>query len=105
MERIAAIGPENLILGLKAFDIDTFFTNSGEEASVYIKEIKSGAKHGIILIIKDVADKISKDEYKKLQADHLPAILTIPGLKFKDEEYLLKLKKLAEKAIGSDILK
>lgn len=105
MEKIAAIGPKNLIFGLKAFGIEVFFANSSEDALKILKDIKSAGKHGVILIIKDLLDKISKEEYKKIHSDHLPVILTIPGLKSDDKDYLLKLKNLAERAVGSDILK
>ena len=105
MNKIAAIGPKSLILGLKAFGIDVFFAVSSEEALKHLKEIKAESRHSVILVIKELLDGLPKEEYKKLYAEHLPVILAIPGLKADDKDYLLKLKKLAEKAVGSDILK
>lgn len=105
MQKIAAIGPKSLILGLKAFGIDVFFSTSSSQALESLKELKALGKHSVILIINDLLQGIPREEYKKLHAEHLPVILAIPGLKADDEDYILKLKKLAEKAVGSDILK
>lgn len=105
MEKVAVIGPKNIVLGLKAFGIDVFIAVSSQEALTNLKELKNQGKHSVIFVIKELLDGIPKDDYKKIQSEHLPVILAIPGLNADDKGYLDKLRTLAEKAVGSDILK
>lgn len=110
--KIAIIGPEEVVSGFKALGVTLFNVANGEEALSILKKIKKdiddnepeAEKFAVALIIEDIMEDIPKEEMEKVSGGALPAVLALPGLKGSKGAGVAKLKRLAEKAVGSDIL-
>ncbi len=110
--KIAIVGPKDAILGFKALGLETHSALDKEQALETLKSLKKktlGGKedkpmYAIIFILEDLAAQLPEDEYKKLSASTLPAIVTIPGPKGSTGFGLKRISKIVEKAVGSDIL-
>lgn len=110
--KTAIVGPKDVISGFKALGVIPFDATDGEEALDILKKIKRGnenessenEKFAVILLIESVAEKIPEDEFEKITRGALPAIIMLPGLEGSTGAGVAKLKALAERAVGSDIL-
>ncbi|MBU0668331.1 V-type ATP synthase subunit F [Patescibacteria group bacterium] len=113
---IAIVGNKEAILGFKALGLKAFNANSAEEATKVLYELKSEEiinektgeskpAYAIIFITEDLAMEISKDDYKKLSAAALPAIIPVPGPKGTTGYGIRRIGKMVEQAVGSDIFK
>jgi len=108
--KTAIVGPKNVISGFKALGVIPFDAEDGETALDILKKIKKETqseievKFAVVLIIENIANKIPTDEFEKVSRGALPAILTLPGLEGSTGAGVAKLKSLAERAVGSDIL-
>jgi V/A-type H+/Na+-transporting ATPase subunit F len=111
--KIAIVGNKDQILGFKALGITASVANNGEEArdalfQLYKEEIilengDAKKKYAIIFILEDLAIQITEDDYKKLNKAAIPAIIPIPGIQGSQGYGLLRIKKMVEQAVGSDI--
>lgn len=109
---IAIVGPEDMVSGFNALGADVFSADNAEDALAHIKtfrkqtldEESSGKKYGIIMVIDSLIKDLPEDEYARISEGALPTLLSIPGINSDKEAGTQKLRKLAEKAIGSDIL-
>ena len=63
----------------------------------------SKQKYAIIFILEEFIKDISDDDYKKLSSWALPAIIPLPSHKGSTGYGEMKIRKIVEKAIGSDI--
>jgi V/A-type H+-transporting ATPase subunit F len=109
---IAIIGPKDIVLGFKAIGVHTFFASNAEETLTHLQELKvqnlEGSelpRYAIIFILESHAKAIPEDEYKKITADALPAVIALPGPEGSTGFGLERLGQIVEKAIGSNILK
>ena len=109
---IAIIGPKEVILGFKAIGVITHFSSNAETTLTLLQNLKSEKtmgselpRYAIIFILEAHAKTIPEDDYKKLTADALPAIIALPGPEGSTGFGLERLGKIVEKAIGSNILK
>lgn len=100
--RIAIIGSHNIILGFKALGADAFTVKDEADVNRAIDEIKEKNNYGIVFITEDFMDK-AKEKLEELEKDALPAIVPIPS-HIKTGAGLRNLKKIVERAVGSDIL-
>ncbi|MBT4917736.1 V-type ATP synthase subunit F [Candidatus Peregrinibacteria bacterium] len=113
--KTAIVGNKDTILGFKALGLETHDSNTGEEATAKLfelkkKEIVIDSKTGetrpayaVIFITEDLAMKISDEDYKKLSENALPAIVPVPGSKGTSGYGLKRIGKMVERAVGSDI--
>lgn len=110
--KTAIIGPKNVISGFKALGVVPFNAKNGEDALEILKNIKkeisktseTSNKFAVVIVIESIANQIPSDEFEKVSRGVLPAILTLPGLEGSTGAGVAKLKSLAERAVGSDIL-
>ena len=109
---IAIIGPKDIVLGFKAIGVHTFFSSNAEETLEHLQTLKTQKSEGsdlpryaIIFILESDAKTIPADEYKKITADPLPAIIALPGPEGSTGFGMDRLGQIVEKAIGSNILK
>ncbi len=104
---IAIIGPEKVTTGFKALGVDVFDAETSEQAVNKIKELRGTVeqktKYAVILLLEELAKHIPEDEYAKLSAGPLPALLVLPGVSGATGRGAEHLKRLAERAVGSDI--
>jgi len=110
--KIAIIGPEKVVSGFRALDVKPFFVETGDEALGTLKTIKKDLSDGdetenkfaVVLIIENILQEIDPDELEKISQGALPAVVALPGTEGSTGAGVAKLKALAERAIGSDIL-
>lgn len=112
---IAIIGSREAILGFRALGVETVAVKDFKEATEQLYKLKKTKqiidnnetetpKFAIIFITEDLAQDISKDDYKKLSVGALPAIIPIPSHKGATGFGLTKLRRVVEQAVGSDIM-
>lgn len=103
---IAIVGNKEAILGFKALGLKAFNANTPEEATKVLYDLKAEeTSYAIIFVTEELAMGISKDDYKKLSADALPAIIPVPGSKGTTGYGIRRIGKMVEQAVGSDIFK
>jgi V/A-type H+-transporting ATPase subunit F len=108
--KLAIVGPKEVVLGFKAIGLHTVFANNSEECLSKLWELKGQkdgeqAKYAIIFILESHAKEIPAEDYKKITADALPAIIALPGPEGSTGFGMQRLGQIVEKAIGSNILK
>ena len=114
--QIAIVGNKDAILGFKALGLKTYNANTTEEAVKVLYKLKSEQltnnktgetlpAYAIIFITEDLAMNITKDDYKKLSQEALPAIIPVPGTKGTTGYGIRRIGKMVEQAVGSDIFK
>ena len=110
---MAIIGPRETIIGFKALGIETIYITDPKtvvEKLFLLKREKvefegeNRTKYAILFIMEELAKEITPDDYKKLSADPLPAIIPLPSHLGTTGYGLAKLKTIVEKAVGMDIL-
>ena len=109
---VAIIGPGAIISGFRALGVTPFNVEEGEQALEILRQIKKDIeentpdtqKFAVVIIIESIAKDIPKEDMDKISKGALPAIVELPGLERSHGAGVAKLKRLAEKAIGSDIL-
>jgi len=114
--KIAIVGNKDAILGFKALGLKTYDANGAQEAVKVLYNLKAEQitnektgetlpAYAIIFITEDLAMDISKDDYKKLSQEALPAIIPVPGTKGTTGYGIKRIGKMVEQAVGSDIFK
>jgi len=112
---LAIVGNKETILGFTALGLETHNANTTEEATKVLFDLKSKKqadengeekpKYAIIFVTEDLAMNITKDDYKKLSKDALPAIIPVPGSTGATGYGIRRIGKIVEQAVGSDIFK
>ena len=118
--KISIVGTREAILGFKALGLEPHYVSEPAAAVESLYELKkervehegaapaggqeSRNKYAIIFIMEDLMSAVTDDDYKKLTADPLPAIIPLPSHLGSSGYGLKKLKTIVEKAVGMDIL-
>ena len=109
--KVAIVGPKQVISGFKALGVTPFDASSSEEALEILFKLKKdveeqteGERFACAILIESLAKEIPADDMEKLMKGALPAIVLLPGVEGSDGAGVRKLKGLAEKAVGSDVL-
>lgn len=102
--KIAIIGSPDTILGFKAVGVEPRGVDSIEEGSQVIDFLRKSDEYGIVLITEDWAEKLD-EELQLLEEKTLPAVIRIPASSRSTGEGLQNLKRIVERAVGSDVLK
>ena len=110
---LAIIGTKDQILGFKALGVTAKAVSDFEDAKEKLFELTSETvdvgggetrkKYAIIFVMEKYAMKLTKEDYKKLNKEALPAIIPIPGISDTTGYGLERVKKMVEQAVGSDI--
>lgn len=108
---IAIIGPINTVSGFRALGIDAFVADTVAEALEQLREIKrlnqsvdSVRRYAVVCVIEDLVAEVDQTEYAKLVEGPLPAVVLLPGPSGSKGVALQRLRRLAEKAVGSSII-
>ncbi len=111
--KMAIIGPREAILGFKALGLEPVYVTDSKVAVEQLFSLKKDKvevegemknRYAIIFIMEEFAKGITPEDYKKLSADPLPAIIPLPSHLGTTGYGLQKLKLIVEKAVGMDIL-
>lgn len=112
--KLAIIGSPEAIAGFSLLGADAIPANDPAEAVEALFMLKrkmltdeKGAErneYAIVFITEDLATGISPDDEKKLARGTLPAIIPLPSHKGSTGYGLARLKRIVERAVGTDIL-
>ncbi|MFH1575590.1 MAG: V-type ATP synthase subunit F [Candidatus Nealsonbacteria bacterium] len=100
--KIAILGNKETIMGFKALGADVFGVKEKKEAEDAIENIYSKKEHAVLIVTEDWFLEI-KEKIEKFADELLPAVISIPAVGFSKGVAELRLKKIIEQAIGSDI--
>ena len=113
--RIAMVGSKEAVGGFALLGADIVPVESSEQAVEELYNLKRNMtkdEHGIekntyaiVFITEDLSSGLSPDDEKKLARGALPAIIPIPSHKGSTGYGLQRLRRIVERAVGSDILK
>jgi vacuolar-type H+-ATPase subunit F/Vma7 len=113
--RIAIVGPKEAVAGfalLGAYVVPAHTTAEAVDVLFKLKKSmtvdetgKERNSYGIVFVSEDLMSGISPDDEKKLARGALPAIVPLPSHRASTGYGLQRLKRIVERAIGSDILK
>jgi V/A-type H+/Na+-transporting ATPase subunit F len=113
--RIAIVGPKEAVAGFALLGVHVVPANTPHEAVDALFKLKKTtmtddqgrerSAYGIVFISEDLATGISSEDEKKLARGALPAIIPLPSHRAATGYGLARLKRIVERAIGSDILK
>lgn len=106
--RTAIIGPKDVVSGFRALGVSVMPAETAEELLTAIARTKEttaeGEHYAVVLVTESLVSLVPEEEWHKATAGVLPAITVLPGLEGSRGEGVRALKRLAERAIGSDIL-
>lgn len=109
--RIAIVGPTDMVSGFKALGVEVFAATTAQEALEQLRTIKKFSSdplekklYAVICVIDDVLKGVDQAEYAKVVAGALPAVVLLPGPAGATGMAVERLRKLAEKAVGSSII-
>ena len=97
---IGILGENKSVLAFGALGVETFGVSNKEELALQMKAIKE-KELAILLIDEDIATKFD-EEIKSLFQETLPACLVIPGINKGSGKAKEGLKKILERALGSE---
>lgn len=98
--RIGILGDNKSVLAFGALGVETFGVSNKDELLSQIQAIK-GKDLAILLIDEDIAQNFDK-EISGLFQETLPACLVIPGINKGSGKAKEGLKKILERALGSE---
>lgn len=112
--KLAIVGSPEAIAGFALLGADTVPASSPEEAVEELFRLKKDMwtdengvdrnTYAIVFITEDLASGISPDDEKKLARGALPAIIPLPSQEGTTGYGLQRLRRIVERAVGSDIL-
>lgn len=113
--KIAIVGPKEAVEGFALLGVDIVPAYSSQEAVAALLELKRKTQidehgrernaYGILFVLEDLAAGISPEDERKLSKGALPAIVALPSHRGSTGYAAERLRKLVERAVGSNILK
>jgi V/A-type H+-transporting ATPase subunit F len=100
--KIAIIGSPDSVLGWRALGLTTFGVHKLDQAQEALNEIDKGG-FAIVFITEDWYGKLEEDLIK-FKERALPAIISVPSQHGSTGAGLENLRRIVERAVGSDIL-
>jgi V/A-type H+-transporting ATPase subunit F len=108
---IAIVGPTDMVSGFKALGVEAFDATNSAQALEQLRAIKRVSNdpadqrtYAIVCVIDDVIADVDPAEYAKVIAGALPAVVVLPGPTGSSGVAIERLRRLAEKAVGSAII-
>lgn len=112
--QIAIVGSRDAVAGFSLLGIDIVPVESTAEAVEELLRLKRERRkdergvevqtYAIVFITEDLASGISADDEKKLARGALPAIIPLPSHLGSTGYGIARLRRIVERAVGSDIL-
>ncbi len=108
---IAIVGPAEIVSGFSALGVDVLEASNGEEMMVQLSAVKrqmlevaEGKKYAVVCVVESLLEGIDMTEYTKIISGPLPAVVLLPGPDGSSGLALERLRRLAERAVGSAII-
>ena len=112
--KLAIVGSKEAIAGFTLLGADPVPASTSAEALSVLERLKKETQidsHGverntyaIVFVTEDLASGLSPEDEKKLARGALPAIIPLPSHQGSTGYGLQRLKRIVERAVGSDIL-
>ena len=112
--KTAIVGTRDTVAGFALLGVDIVPVESEKQAVEELLRLKKETQkdengkeynaYAIIFITEDLAGGISPEDEKKLARGALPAIIPLPSHQGSTGYGLQRLKRIVERAVGSDIL-
>ena len=104
---IAAIGPYDVISVFKAFGVECLDASTGAEVAAHLERVRAekDSPYAIVFVVDRLLEDLDQKTLERLSRGTLPAVTAIPALEGRTEASIEKIRRLAERAVGSDILK
>ncbi len=102
MYKIAVIGDRDSIYGFAALGLDTYPVSEKEEAARTLKTLAQGT-YAVIYITEALLSLLT-EEVAAYAEVKVPAIIPIPGASGNTGAGIRNVKKMVERAVGSDII-
>ncbi len=112
--KIAFVGPEESVRAFSLLGVEIVPARDQHEALGEIHRLRKAMTkddrgiernvYAIIFVSEHLVHDLPRDEEAKLSASFLPAIIPTPSNKSNSTAGIARLKKLVERAVGSDIL-
>lgn len=111
--KIAIVGSKEVTAVFSSLGFEVKNATTTQEATEVLYELKkarqdendesSPNKYAVIFVLEEFIKDINVDDYKKLSSGALPAIIPIPSHKGATGFGETKIRRIVEKAVGSDI--
>jgi V/A-type H+/Na+-transporting ATPase subunit F len=111
--RIAIVGPKEAVAGFALLGVDVIPVEEGGDSMAVLLRLKKAMRtedgrernvYGIVFVAEHLMAGLSGDDMKRLSRGALPAIIPLPSHHGSSGYGLSRLKKIVERAVGSDIL-
>ena len=112
--KTAIVGSRDAVAGFTLLGVDVVPVETLEQAVEELLRLKKETRedergvevntYAIVFVTEDLAGGISADDEKKLARGALPAIIPLPSHQGSTGYGLQRLKRIVERAVGSDIL-
>ncbi len=111
--KTAIVGSREAVAGFSLLGVDVVPVETSQQAVEELMRLKKETRnengrdvqtYAIIFITEDLAGGISPDDEKKLAKGALPAIIPLPSHQGSTGYGMQRLKRIVERAVGSDIL-
>lgn len=111
--RIAMVGSREAVAGFALLGVDIVPVESPEDAQQELLRLRrvtatdGGVErplYAIIFVSEDLMEGIAPDDERKLAQNVLPAVIPLPSHRGSTGYGLERLRRIVERAVGSDIL-
>lgn len=111
--KIAVVGPKEVTQGFEALGFEAVSVLDEKELvkklyeirnEVVVKDGEEVSAYAVAFVLEDLMREVSKEDYAKLTARALPAIIALPRGVGESSFGQERLKQLVERAVGQDIL-
>lgn len=112
--RIAIVGSKEAVAGFALLGVDVVSVDEQTNPMTELLRLKKSVVteggrernvYGIVFVSEHLLAPLSADDMKKLSKGALPAIIPVPSHHGSSGYSLQRLKRIVERAVGSDILK
>jgi vacuolar-type H+-ATPase subunit F/Vma7 len=103
---IAIIGPTDMVAGFRTLGIEAINATSGIEALAALRRLRQNPdrQYAVVCLIEELFTNIDPVEFEKATTSALPAVVLLPGTGGASGVALARLRRLAERAVGSAII-
>ena len=106
--KIAIVGQQDVVSGLRAVGVDVFPARDTEEALRQMRHLKAlsvddtkPVVYAVVCVIEEVINDVDPVSYDEIVAGSLPAFVIIPGPAGSSGQAEERIRRLAERAVGT----
>lgn len=107
---VAIVGSKEEIMGFGAVGVQTHEVETDAEGGELLLDLKKQAEKGeletplaVVFVMERIIKSMDKESYERLSEGALPAFIPLPGSEGSSGFGNEKIRRIVEKAVGSDI--